>query len=110
MKITFKGETKRIKIPESYEHLVALTRVAFSSKSGDHSSDELILQCKFFYIDEEDEIISISSEEDFREAIHNEDLSSLKLVIAKDSKIAVRELQSIHEESTKLLRSITQNL
>ena len=39
LKITFKGETKRIKIPESYEHLVALVRVAFSSKSGDQSSD-----------------------------------------------------------------------
>lgn len=39
LKITFKGDTKRIKIPESYEHLVALARVAFVSKSGNNNGD-----------------------------------------------------------------------
>jgi hypothetical protein len=37
---------------------------------------------KFFYLDDENEIISINSQSDLNEALDIEDLSSLKLTIA----------------------------
>ena len=38
---------------------------------------------KFFYMDDESEVISITSQEDLTEALTIEDLSSLKLTVAK---------------------------
>ena len=37
---------------------------------------------KFYYLDEENEIISINSQSDLNEALDIEDLSSLKLTVA----------------------------
>ena len=37
---------------------------------------------KFFYLDDEQEVISITSQADLTEALNIEDLSSLKLTVA----------------------------
>jgi len=77
LKVTFNGETKRLKITADYSKLLELTNKAFSSK--------LPTDVKFFYLDDENEIISINSQSDFTEALDIEDLSALKLTVAQSA-------------------------
>jgi len=51
--VTFKGDTKRVKLSGEFDELVQRTRASFS----DLPEGSL----KFFYVDEENDMISISS-------------------------------------------------
>ena len=75
LKVTYLGETKRLKVVKDYPTLVQLAREAFPEQ-------ELPKVIKFFYLDDENEIISINSQSDLNEALDIEDLSSLKLTLA----------------------------
>lgn len=75
LKVTYLGETKRLKMVKEYATLLSLARQAFDSQ-------ELPKVIKFYYLDEENEIISINSQSDLNEALDIEDLSSLKLTVA----------------------------
>lgn len=55
IKVTYLGDTKRIKMTDSYESLLSQTRDVFSS---DLSKTQPI---RFYYIDSEQEIISITT-------------------------------------------------
>jgi hypothetical protein len=92
LKVTYNGETKRLKITNDYSKLVELTNKAFSSK--------LPMDVKFFYLDDENEIISINSQSDFTEALDIEDLSALKLTVA----------QTVNEARSQLNKSICENM
>ena len=59
IKVTFAGETKRIQAPESFEELVKATRLSFPQMG------EGVIGYKFYLRDEEQELISISSQDDF---------------------------------------------
>ena len=75
MKVSHLGETKRLKMTQDYLDLVAQTQKAFNmSKSP---------AFKFYYLDEENELISINSQGDLVEALSIEDLPSLRLTIAQ---------------------------
>jgi hypothetical protein len=60
IKIIFKNETKKIKFTDTYDNLVQQTGKAFG---------DLPLHFKFFYMDSECDMISISSQDDFEEAL-----------------------------------------
>mmetsp|Transcript_25065 Transcript_25065/g.31388 ORF Transcript_25065/g.31388 Transcript_25065/m.31388 type:complete len:85 (+) Transcript_25065:93-347(+) len=74
IKICFDGETKRLKISDSFSELVQRTRESF------HKQDMKDSEFKFFYLDNEQEVISITSQADLSEAL--QDFASLKLVLA----------------------------
>ena len=60
-KVTYKGDTKRVKLSGDFDELVQRTRASFS----DLPEGKL----KFFYVDEENDMISVSSQADFSEAL-----------------------------------------
>ena len=75
MKVSHLGETKRLKMTQDYLDLVSQSQKAFNmSKSP---------AFKFYYLDEDSELISINSQADLAEALSIEDLTSLRLTIAK---------------------------
>jgi len=74
VKVCHLGETKRLKMTQDYVDLVAQTKKVFGI------SKELAF--KFYYLDEENELISINSQADFGEALSIDDLTTLKLTIA----------------------------
>ena len=61
---------------------------------------------KFFYMDDESEVISITSQEDLTEALTIEDLSSLKLTVAKSIAEATQILYEQLRESKSIANSI----
>ena len=63
VKVTFQGETKRIKMTNSYETLAVNTKEAFGQ------SLEKVSPFKFYYLDDENELISINSQNDYSEAL-----------------------------------------
>ena len=63
IKICSDGETKRIKISDSFVELVQRTRESF----GKHEMRDQ--DFKFFYLDNEQEVISITSQSDLSEAL-----------------------------------------
>lgn len=73
VKVTFLGETKRLKLSGVYQELIQRTRTAFKNVPQ---------EIKFFYLDEDNEIISISSQSDYTEALEIGDLGSLRLIVA----------------------------
>lgn len=73
VKVTFLGETKRLKLSGVYHELIQRTRTAFKNVPQ---------EIKFFYLDEDNEIISISSQSDYTEALEIGDLGSLRLIVA----------------------------
>ena len=75
MKVYHLGETKRLKMTQDYLDLVDQTQKAFNM-SGSPAF-------KFYYLDEEIELISINSTEDLVEALSIEDLPTLRLTIAQ---------------------------
>ena len=52
VKVSFQGETKRLKLTGDYQELIARVKEAWAGISE---------PIKFFYLDEENEIISITS-------------------------------------------------
>ena len=84
-KVTFNGDTKRVTLNGDYEELVTRTRASFSDLSTG--------PVKFFYVDEENDMISVSSQADLSEAL---DLSNqLKLTVAQSAKSAHQQLTSV---------------
>jgi len=78
IKVCFNGETKRIKATESYESLLRLSKEAFGADL------EKVWPVKFYYLDDENELISINSQSDLAEAISIEDFNALKLTAAQN--------------------------
>ena len=100
IKISCEGETKRLKISGDYAELVRRTRESFG-KQGMNDSE-----FKFFYLDDEQEVISITGQADLTEALNIEDLSSLKLTVAANMQEALKILYSSMIES-KSIANIT---
>lgn len=79
IKISYQGETKRIKMTNTYEALALKTRETFG-----HGLDN-VSPIKFYYLDDEQELISISSQPDFQEALSIEESATLKLTVADNA-------------------------
>lgn len=62
----------------SYESLALQTRETFEPDLAK------IWPIKFYYLDEEHELISITSQSDFLEALAMEDFTTLRLLVAKN--------------------------
>lgn len=80
-KIVFRGEMKRIPAAKTYEHLCQLSLGSFA--------EPLVKECqnrniKFYYLDEDHELISITSQADFEFAMSLEHPGSLRLIIEFD--------------------------
>ena len=63
IKVTFNGETKRVQTPANYQELLAATQASFPQAPKSNQQ----MQFKFFFLDEEQELISISSQDDFED-------------------------------------------
>lgn len=83
IKVTFDGETKRLKVPATYELLVQMTREKFPQQGL-----EKMVPLKFYYLDDEQELISITSQSDFLEALDVDDSTHLKLTVANNTQEA----------------------
>lgn len=101
MKVSFKGETKRLTVTGDYEALVKKTREAFGAGLYD--------PIKYFYLDDENEIISINSQSDFNEALLIEDLAALKLTVAAHVAEARQQLTEIINDNMSLAESLSQS-
>lgn len=99
MKISFNGETKRVKLITNYEQLVQQTKNAY----GDQ---KLPATFKFFYLDDEQEIISINSQYDLDEALSIEDLAGLKLIVATDLQSVKAELEQQFNDAASMRESL----
>lgn len=64
---------------------------------------------KFYYLDEENEIISINSQSDLNEALDIEDLSSLKLTVASSVAEARKQLERSINDHIQLAESLSQS-
>jgi len=100
IKICCDGEIKRLKISGDYAELINRTRESFN-KQGMQDSE-----FKFFYLDEEQEVISITSQADLTEAFNIEDLASLKLTVAENMQIATKLLYEAIMENKSLAGSV----
>lgn len=76
---------KRMKATNEYAILVNQTRKAFSQS-------QLPIDFKFYYLDEDSEMISINSQYDLEEALDIEDLTVLKLTVSDSPKEARAQL------------------
>ncbi len=79
IKVNFNGETKRLKMTQSYESLALQTKETFGNDLAK------VWPIKFYYMDDENEIISITSQSDYQEALSIEDFSMLKLTVAANT-------------------------
>ena len=100
IKICCDGETKRLKISGDYAELINRTRESFEKHSMSDSD------FKFFYLDDEQEVISITGQADLTEALNIEDISSLKLTVAENMQEALRILYDAMKESKSLASGI----
>jgi len=73
VKVTFKGDMKRLKLTSDYNTLVEQSQKAFGQGT-------LPKGFKFYYMDEDNEMISINSQYDLEEALSIEDFTALKLI------------------------------
>lgn len=96
--MSFQGETKRLKLTGDYQELISRVKECWAG---------IREPIKFFYLDEESEIISITSQSDFKEALEIEDLSSLKLTVATTVQDARQQLQSQIEDHQPLAESLS---
>ena len=64
---------------------------------------------RFFYLDDENEVISITSQADLAEALNIYDLNQLKLAVADNMQEAVKILFDSMQESSLLSNSINQS-
>ena len=72
-KIQYKNECKKIKSPDNFEQLMSYTTRAFEGL-------DLPPKFKFYYLDSDGDMISLSCQEDFTEAIDSMD-GTIKLII-----------------------------
>ena len=82
-KVTFKGDTKKVKLDGGFDELVERTRNSFS----DLPEGTL----KFFYVDEENDLISVSSQADLTEALEST-TTQLRLTVAGSTRDAHSQL------------------
>ena len=78
MKVIYQKDTKKFKDCFDFEQLVALVTKSFNIKDG----VKIGVNVRFFYMDEEFDIISIDSQDDLDQA---REVQPLKLVIAESS-------------------------
>ncbi len=104
VKICCDGETKRLKITGDYSELINRTRESFNKQSMSDSD------FKFFYVDNENEVISITGQEDLTEALNIEDLSAIKLTVASNIAEATKILYEQMQESKSIACSINQSM
>jgi hypothetical protein len=97
--VSFQGETKRLKLTGDYQELIDRVKASWNGIKE---------PIKFFYLDEDNEIISITSQSDFSEALEIEDLASLKLTVAATVQDARSQLQSQIEDHQGLAESLNQ--
>ena len=83
VKVTFKLETKKFKKPSDFDSLVYSTIKAFGQS--------LPPQFKFYYVDSDGDLISISCQEDLEEAIQSMD--ALKLIVEESIEAARYNLE-----------------
>jgi hypothetical protein len=76
VKVSYQGETKRLKF-QSYDGMVSQAKEVFS-----------LDRVKFFYLDDENELISVSSQIDYQEALSIEP-APVKFVIADSAQDAM---------------------
>jgi hypothetical protein len=100
IKVCFQGETKRLRMTSHYEALALQTREAFGNGL------ERVWPIKFYYLDEENELISINSQSDFQEALSIEDFSMLKLTVAANVTEARKQLEQSISDSISIGQSI----
>ena len=103
VKICCDGEIKRLKITGDYQELVKRTRESFNKQNMEDAD------FKFFYLDEEQEVISITGQADLTEALNIEDLSSLKLTVAENMQAALKILYDSMVDNRSLVGSINQS-
>lgn len=87
----------------SYETLALYTREAFGQ------SLEKCSPIKFYYLDDENELISINSQNDFSEALQIEDFSLLKLTVAANATEARLALEKTIQDKIQLGQSLNQS-
>ena len=99
IKVSFQDETKRIKITHSFEDLVAQVTKSFEALPDNF---------KFYYLDEDFEIISVTSDDDLKEVFDSDIQSMTKLVIAENQSDArqVLTLQMEEPNSARLKTSM----
>lgn len=100
IKVTYLGETKRIKKTNTYEELTLLTRLAFGSAL------EKVQQIKFYYLDDEQELISVSTQADLLEALSIEDVGVLKLTVATSASDARQQFEKTISETVSFTESL----
>ena len=82
VKITYQGDTKKVKLTGEYEELVQRTRASFDDlPEGD---------LKFFYVDEDSDLISVTSQADLSEAL--ESTGQVKLTVAGSNNEALGQI------------------
>jgi len=101
LKVSLAGETKRLANTNSYESLVKQTRDKFSGQGL-----ESVKHIKFYYLDDENELISISSQSDFLEALSIEDVTTLRLIVAENANEARQDLEKQIGDNISLSQSI----
>jgi hypothetical protein len=77
LKVTYKSETKKFKKPADFDGLLQQTLKAFGST--------LPPQFKFYYVDSDGDLISISCQEDLEEALS---MPGLKLIVEENIEAA----------------------
>lgn len=75
MKVSHNGETKRLRLTTNYDSLCVKTQECFKLD---------LAKIKFFYLDDERELISVTSQADLDEALSFEG-TILKLTVAKST-------------------------
>ena len=101
VKVTHQGETKRLKLPADYQELVQGTRSVFVNH-------ELPEAFKFYYFDEDDDLISVSCQNDYLEALAITVVLVLKLAVAKNAPEAREQLLAQLEERKAVRDSSSQ--
>jgi hypothetical protein len=102
IKVCFQGETKRLRMADSYEYLTKQSREAFAPLL------DKMIPLKFYYIDEEQELISINCQSDFVEAVEFCD-SILKLTVAANVQMARNQMVRNIDDNTSLAESLNQS-
>ena len=80
MKIIYNDDTKRFTGIQSYEILIEKCTKAFNIGLNKQFGENL----KFYYIDEDGDVISITSEADFEEALQVLADNQLRLIVAEN--------------------------
>ena len=73
VKVNFQGETKRFKTSTSIEDLVSMTKKGFKKVPE---------EIKFYYLDEDNEIICVSTDSDLEEVLTADSIGIIKFIVA----------------------------